>query len=421
MPYAPPNVYYASVFDGTYTKLDGVQSVSIKRGKTRFQDPTPGSQCVIELIPQATYPAAIALGQYIDIRDENNGLSPAYFAGQITDIDRSYSIPYDAGTGLAPEDRVVITVTGGTGVLASGYGSSGYGYPAGVDATYQLIIGSMSVAQVYGINAANQGWVYPNIPKPIGQEVLAPNIAPWLDNINKVLNTIQYSVDDYDLLRQFKYNGAFYTVSAGVFFYPTGQTEKTLTFTDDGSTGTDTYKFQQIDYESSVQSAFTQVLVESSLATQDVKSGEPPYIGFSYRTAAVTISQATDLGNYILTTNASKTPTPFLIGTSTAAQDNVGNLGKLDLTRLGSAVIVKFRGTTVNATVCGITANYYSDYASVSFNLTPSLGTPFILDSIAFGILGGTGITYNTPMDYNEAGYIYNDNYADNGNRLGYP
>lgn len=394
MPYTPPNVYYASVFDGTYTKLDGVQSVSIKRGKTRFQDPTSGSQCVIELIPKSTYPAAIALGQYIDLRDENNGLSPAYFAGQITDIDRSYAIPYNAGTGLAPEDRVVITVTGGTGVLASGYGSFGYGYPAGVDATSQLMYGSMAVAQVYAINKPNIGWVYPNNPVKIGQEVLAPNIAPWLDNINKVLNTIQYSVDDYDLARQYKYNGGSNSVTAGAFFYPTGQTERTITFADDGTTGTYTYKYQQIDYESSVQSAFTQILVESSLATQEVKSGEPPYIGFSYRTAAATTSQAINLGNYILTTNASKTPTPFLIGTSTNAQNNANYLGKLDVAPLGSAVIVKFRGTTVNATVCGITANYYPDYASVSFNLTPSLGTPFILNSAAFGVLGTNRLGY---------------------------
>lgn len=395
MPYAPPNVYYASVFNGTYTKLDGVQSVSIKRGKARFQDPTPGSQCVIELIPQSTYPAAIALGQFIDIRDANNSSSSAYFAGKITDIDRSYAIPYNSGTGLAPQDRVVITVTGGTGALASGYGSYGYGYPAGVDATYQLILGSMAVAGVYAIDQQNVGWLYPNIPKPINQQVLAPDVAPWLDNINKVLNAIQYSVDDYDLLRQYQYRGGgIYDITSGAFFYPTGQTERTITFTDDGTTGTYTYKYQQIDYESSVQSAFTQVLVQSSLATQDVRSGQPPYTGFSYSTAVATTAQANNLGSYILTTNASKTPTPFVIGTTTNAQNNVSELGKLDLTRLGSAVIVKFRGTTVNATVCGVTANYYPDYASVSFNLTPSLGTPFILNSTAFGVLGTNRLGY---------------------------
>jgi hypothetical protein len=44
----------------------------------------------------------------------------------------------------------------------------------------------------------------------------------------------------------------------------------------------------------------------------------------------------------------------------------------------------------------------------------------FVLDSEYNGVLGGTGITYNASIDYNEFGYEYNDNSADNGSRLGW-
>lgn len=394
MPYTPPNVYYASVFDGTYTKLDGVQSVSINRGKARFQDPTPLTKCSIELIPQSTYPAAITIGQFIDIRDTNSGASSAYFVGKITDIERTYDIPYSAGTGFAPGDRVTITVTGGTGVLASGLAS--YNAGATVDATNPLMLGSMAVANVYAITPQNTGYVYGSgNPVNIGQNVkMGVDVQPWLDIINDILNTIQYSADDYDLNRVFKYNGFITDVYAGVYFYPTGQTGVTLSFVDDGSTGASIYKYGLIQYASSIQTAFTQVLVTSTLAEQNRTSGSAPYVGFTYSTLAATTTQAQLLGDYVLTVNNSTTPTPFTIGVNTAIQDNIGELGKLANCPIGTGVTVKFRGTTVNATVCGLNVNYYPEYANITLNLTPSLGTPFTLDSTAFGILDTNRLGY---------------------------
>ena len=239
MAYTAPNVYYASVFNGTYSKLDGVQSVSITRGKSRFQDPQTASQCSIELIPQSTFPS-ITIGQFIDIRDSNSGSSSAYFVGKITDIQRSYAIPYNAGTGATPADRVVITVTGGTGVLASGYGQNNYGAGIVVDATDTLMSGSMIQTNVYTTTPQNIGFNYAGAPPiaPIGQNILPPGLAPWFDTINRVLNTIQYSADDLDLNRTFKQNyGGIADVYAGAYFYPTGQTGKSISLVDDGTTG----------------------------------------------------------------------------------------------------------------------------------------------------------------------------------------
>jgi hypothetical protein len=44
----------------------------------------------------------------------------------------------------------------------------------------------------------------------------------------------------------------------------------------------------------------------------------------------------------------------------------------------------------------------------------------FILNSESNGVLGGTGIYYNSQINYDEVGYTYNDNVADNGSRLGW-
>jgi hypothetical protein len=109
---------------------------------------------------------------------------------------------------------------------------------------------------------------------------------------------------------------------------------------------------------------------------------------------AATVTQAQQLGDYVLTVNSSTTPTPFTIGVNTAIQDNIGELGKLANCPIGTGVIVKFRGTTVNATVCGINVNYYAEYANMSLTLSPSLGTPFTLDSAAFGILDTNRLGY---------------------------
>lgn len=392
MPYTPPNVYYATTFNGTYTKLDGVESVSITRGKSRFQDAVSASQCVIEIIPQTTFPASMQLGQFIDIRDTNSGASSAYFVGKIIDIERKYSIPYDAVTGFAPADRVIITITGGVGVMASGYGAN---FPGGTtDASYAICNGTMSIANVRCVTPQNLNWdpTYPanpigiNIINP-GGSPLAPEKSPWLETINKVLNTIQYSIDDFDLNRTPVSNGFLNTVYFGAYAYPTGQTSKLLSFVDDGTTGANIYKYSQIDFSSSVESYFSQVVITSTFPDKEIVTGSRPYTGFSYPTAIATEAQATPLGNYILTTNSTVNPVPFSIGTNSAIQNDVAQLGKLAECPIGTAVILKFRGGTYYATVSAIAVEYTPEIANVRLTFTPSLGTPFTLDSTAFGVL----------------------------------
>lgn len=394
MPYTPPNVYYSSTFGGTYTKLDGVQAVNIVRGRSRFQDPASASRCVIELIPQSTYPANIALNEFIDIRDANNGTSPAYFVGKIIDIQRRYEIPYNSTSGAAPGDRVFITLIGGTGVLASGF--AGYTSGATNDAAYNIVSGSLDVAGVYCITPQNLSYdpTNPAAWNPIGINVINPQPAPWLENINKILNTIQYTIDDLDLNRTAKPTYKSTQLNFGAYCYPIGQTGVSISFVDDGTTGSSIYKYSDLEFSSSVQSSFSQVIVESTLADQISTTGTEPYIGLQYSTAIATAAQGLSLGAYILTVNSSTAPAPFTVGSTSAVQESVAQLGKLANCPIGSAVVFKFRGGTYQATVTGISANYYPAIANIRLTLTPSLGTPFTLDSTAFGVLDTNRLGY---------------------------
>jgi hypothetical protein len=181
-----------------------------------------------------------------------------------------------------------------------------------------------------------------------------------------------------------------------------------------------------------VQNTFKQVQVVSpGNATQSATSGAAPYNTLVYNTYSLNTTEALNLANFVLSTKSIDTASPYSIRTNTNLSATCTDISKLadidDLSadnlamNLGASVTIIFRGTTATAQIQGINTTFFPDYASVQLFLSPSLGTAFTLDSTVFGILGGTGIIYNTPMDYNEAGYIYNDNTADNGNRLGYP
>jgi hypothetical protein len=54
---------------------------------------------------------------------------------------------------------------------------------------------------------------------------------------------------------------------------------------------------------------------------------------------------------------------------------------------IGQPVSVTFRGTSATGTVIGVNSAFYPDRGNVQVYLSPSLGTPFTLDSSAFGVL----------------------------------
>lgn len=417
MPYTTPTVNYAEINDiiDNYTSLTGIQSVSISRGRQRFQDNFAQTNCTIELIPATSYALPLAVGQVIDVRDANDRYSPSYFVGVISDIERIYEMPYNSASGYAPADRIIITATGPTGALGKQSLSNYALISQLIDTTINSYAAAFNVVAV----AYTPSTVFSSAQTFTGGT---------LDLTNTLLRTQQYLIDDADNNRVgADFSGDF---TNSVTTFPAGQGNVNYTFSDSSTPGA--FKFSNLQYLSSVQNTFRQVQVVSpGNATQSATSGTAPYNTLVYDTYNLNAADALNLANFILSTKSINTATPFSISTNTNLSDDCTDISKLsNLTtlangnlamNLGASVTVIFRGETVTAQIQGINTSFYPDYATVQLYLSPSLGTAFTLDSDAFGILGGTGIIYNTPMDYNETGYIYNDNTADNGNRLGYP
>ena len=387
MAYTTPTVNYCPTINGTYTSLTGIQSVSISRGRQRFDDNFAGNTCVIDLIPATSYATALAIGQFIDVRTTNAAGSPAYFVGTITDVDRKYEIPYNTSTQYAPADRITITAVGTTGVL----GKQTFKEYVIVESDCSTNITQVSIDAGTVINGIGPFSAARNLSN------LLYNIGA-LDLINGLLRTCQYFIDDIDNKRvtYLGYKNVGSTYSPGI-------SNTNYTFSDAGTLGAS--KFTDLQYSSTVQNTFTEVQVApADLATQSATSGTAPYNTLVYNTYNLTTADAASLAGYIINMQSLTTAVPFSITTNTNVASTCTNLSVLSTTssftdtslavNLGAAVTLIFRGTTVTAQIQGINTTFYPDYASVKLFLSPSLGTPFTLDSTQFGILDTNRLGY---------------------------
>ena len=388
MPYTPPTVNYSTTINGTYTSLTGIQSVSISRGRQRFNDNFSGTRCTIELIPATSYATPLAIGQFLDVRATNVANAAAYFVGTITDIERKYAIPYNTSTGLAAADRIIISATGTTGVLGKA-----------TLADYTLTETDCT-ASITGAALEVDTWVtyiYPDYTRIINSPSTVSNIGV-LDLVNGLLRTCQYFIDDIDNKRV-TYAGK---ANIGATFSP-GVNNSSYTFSDAGTSGA--YTFTDLEYLSSVQNTFTEAQVLAlGLATQSATSGSAPYNTLVYNTYNVNTVDAESLAGYIINMQSVPTAVPYSITTNTLTAPTCTDISVLTTTdalftagqtvNLGAAITVIFRGTTVTAQTQGINTTFYTDYATVQLFLSPSLGTPFILDSSVFGVLDTNRLGY---------------------------
>jgi len=383
MAYTTPTVNYCATVNGTYTSITGVQSVSINRGRQRFQDNFPQSSCVIELIPAASYALPFAIGQFIDVRDANTAFSPAYFVGVITDVERKYAIPYNSSTGLAPADRIIITATGATGALGAA-SLSGYALPAG-----------LTVDTLY--NAAYSNNVYAATDRTTTVLNSAQTFTGGaFDLINGLLKTLQWFIDDWDNNRMAT-SGAL-SIGRSVTYFPQGR-NGFYSFSDNGTIGS--FKYSDLQYLNSVQNSFTEVqVVAPGLATQTESSGTAPFNTLVYNTYNASTSDANSLAGYVLQTQSSSAITPYTISTNTNIAPTCISLSVLAAVltyyelHLGEVIKITFRGTTVDAVIQGINTTFYPDYATVQMFLAPSLGIAFILNSSTFGVLDTNRLGY---------------------------
>jgi hypothetical protein len=384
MPYTPPTVNYSTTLNGTYTTLTGVQSVSIRRGRTYFQDNFPGTRCSIELIPANSYATPLAIGQWIDVRPTNSASSPAYFAGRITDVERVYDMPYNSGTGAAPGDRIIVTAAGPTGLVASDtVGSYTFLYPT---AYLQAFFLTLDRSDVY---------IVPAIDKSILTSATSVTNAGVFDVVNKFARTEQVNLDDLDAGRTTN------PLNPGVvqpqMVWYSGYNSAVATFSDAG-TGT---KYNRLTFRSAAQSTFNSVnVLTDGLATQNVQAAIGPYNSLDYDTFSATTAAALNLANYLyLLLSQQNAPAPFSINLDTAVDDTFLQYCYVasripTSTWIGGQATIRFRGATYAAAVQGINLNFYADQANAEFIFSPTLGQPFTLNSSSFGILNTNRLGY---------------------------
>jgi hypothetical protein len=373
MVYTAPTVKYANTKNGSYATIPGVQSVTITRGRQRFQDPFPPTVCTIELIPTVGY--EFFIGQFLDVRDIDAVFGKGYFVGKITDVQRKYDFPYKALTGDAPGDRIILTCLGGTGLLGL-QTFTNYSWITDTSAAVSKII-----ADAAGIKLDN------TLALGTAQASAQTYNGSVLEALNKLCVTGQFYLCDFDDFRTV-------TVSTEprVYILPPGQNGTLFTFRDDGGSG---YKYTNIEYLSSIQNSFTQVQVNpDGLASQSASTGSAPYNTLVQNTYNTSTSDASSLASYLLAVNQQASPVPFVITSTTAAQSDIADLCDLTYHPLGNLCTVIFRGSTVSASLEGMSATFYLDHASVTCYLAPTLGLPFILDSASNGVLDTNRLGY---------------------------
>ena len=386
MTYTAPKVFYSATLSGTYVELTGIQSISLGRGRQRMQDPYQADSATIELIPATSYSPALAIGQYLDIKNSNSALSSeTYFCGRITDIQRNYGLVYNSVTGEAPADRYIITATGGIGQIGANVVTNiswASGSKAQASAAY--------VASAAGITATTSG---SDLVSVSGQTSISGSA---LEIMNALGVTGQFGILDLNT-----YRGYYSATPPGIEFFnfSYGAIAVGLTFTDTGSSSFKNYKYKEIEYLSGAQSAFTQIQVNADgLNPQSAQTGSAPYNTLAVNTYNQTETEALNLASYLLAINNETSPTPFKITTTSALDGGGANAQELVLMGyyfgINTLTQVNFRGSTIQAFVQGYDATFYKNYVTVTYYFSPSLGSPFILDSTYFGVLNTNRLGY---------------------------
>jgi hypothetical protein len=367
MSYTAPVVNYEATAGGSFTTIDNVLSVNIKRGRQRFQDPLSQTVMTVEMIPTET--TTFSVGQLIDCRDANTDVSPCYFQGRITDVQRSYAFPYNSVTGATPADRITITATGGTGVIGTAQlNSETWTAQLVSDTIYALLI--------------NQGMAFGDFRVNSVRNSAQTFTGGLLEAVNQLCNTAQYTLDDYVIER--------IAGKLGVTFFPSGQNFKTVIFTDLGSG----YAYTGLEFLSSFQNTFNWVEVNATgVYTSVTALGAAPFNALVYKTFNENLADTSNLSAYLYALLSGQTdPVPFSISTNTMAAPTCMELAQVPSDSLANAIIgqscaVAFRGSSGTGTIVGVNSAFYPDRGSVQVYLSPSLGTPFTLDLAAFGLL----------------------------------
>ena len=393
-------IAYSSTVDGTYTNLTDVQEITASVGRQTLKDRFQPSSLTFTMRYPTGFNApntSLVTGTYIRLTNTTGGSGYFMWKGKISDVNVKWGIPYNTTTSTGNSDYVTVTCEGAM---------ADWGRLKGLNQVIAAANPYFALAEVSFESGLPIGTTFsPTDTASISASTVADTYLEWL---NTFATTLAATLKDGS--GQLGANTKDFIGTLPVEF-------------SDVSNNATNQVYEDIELTSQVENYFTEIVVDSiSYPQQVAQSGSAPFRTLQLHTFAGSAGQASDLANYYLAIY--KTPSVSI--SKLVCRSESQNSWQLDFGYawwdiVGYRTDVTFRGTTYYMTILGSSFTATPAGSVFTYYLVANTLTPFLyLDNAVYGILGGTGIIYNTPMDYNETGYIYNDNYADNGNALGF-
>jgi hypothetical protein len=311
-------------------EITNVLSVNCNVGRRAQLDAYRANTATVEIRYPSGYAspnAAFVPGTEIRITTLHNSLERQVFRGEIADVSVTYGKPYASSTG--PADILTLSCESYFATMGR---TQGNGYVLAAD---NLNDQCNDLFANFGFDIVT--------PSGFGAETLFASttlngtIADWVNLVALSMNgRIQDAGPSFGLIifNQYYKPANFYG-----------------DFSDDVTVGTNSYT--EISFDSLADNYYTQVTVDpESYAAQTVQTGSAPYRSYKVNTLNASTGQALDYANYLLSTYQNPA---LAISSFRVFIDDQNDNPTFGCTDLGTAIAVKFRGTTYQCILEGAT------------------------------------------------------------------
>lgn len=351
-------------------EITDVLTVNCNVGRRAALDAYRANTASIEIRYPSGYASpnpAYVPGTEIRITTVQNSLERQVFRGEIADATVTYGKPYASSTG--PADILTLSCESYFASMGRAQGG-GFSLAANILNTQMTLVNAQFNSLLGTLSGFGSNTSFP-------ATTLNGTVADW---VNLVALTMNGRVQDA---------GPFGLTVSNQYFKKTNVYGE---FSDDGTVGTSRYT--EITFDSLADNYYTQVTVDpESYAEQTVQTGTAPYRTYKVNTLNASTGQALDYANYLLSTY--KDP-QLQISSFRVFLDDTTTNPTFGCTDVGTAVSVKFRGTTYQCVIEGATFSgspergiYATYYVSGE-----DLNNYLLLDDAVYGRL-----------DFNKLGY----------------
>jgi hypothetical protein len=362
---------------GSAVAIDNVQQVSFNTGRQHQLDQySAGTASITVRYPTgyASPNTSFVPGSFVSITMAGGGTTRQVWAGKIANITAQYGIPYASSIGNA--DYVVIQAEGGFAAFARASGNN-YAMAAAIFGVQATRCNEQTLLQLDTQSGFGYSYLFP-----------ASTISgTWGDWINSCVLTMNGRLQEYS--SSVAAVNAYYQIPASY-----------LDFSDEPADwGMTANKYNSISFEGLADNYYTQVTVDpADYAAQTVQTGTAPYRTYTVNTLNSSTGQALDMANYLL----SNYQTPRLaISSITVNMQSIGpptggyTLPFYGNQNVGTAVAVKFRGTTYNCIIEGSSWSGTPGNINATFYLSSALYNNFLLlDNTVYGTLNNNRLGY---------------------------